>query len=476
VVDTEDMGQAVVAAQGFLPGETVLRDAPSLVCNRNDDYHGLFTAFLHSSPQVQADILGMFAPATTIREQMEESEGMRNYRLTKLKGYLQTQASAVSKTSTTLTLELCQTLLSIVDANAHHFQAHARSGSPEPASCIALFALGAKLESSCNPNVRSNTSSGKLEFVATASIAQGERVAHSYIRNVFEMPRQQRQNYLRNNKFFECRCVRCQGVDECRQLWCSCGEPGGVLYCTDTTWACLSCEKQHSTEAQLEPIFQAEEALVKQLEAFEWKCQNDPYPNILSDVVDLMQNDLWLKTLHPCHWLYLSAFRLISKIAYSLARWYTRQEGVSSPKVPSLLRLSAWGHLQDVLWVHRNCALARGDLSLESLNTSGINASAAVRVPFAEGASMEDVRSVVDSLCDTTRVVVTDDGVDSVFQAGRELILAGNSDLALRIFIHQKIALDHWDGLSSDDKDNIDVFVRSEGKDNPFGNANILQG
>ena len=79
---------------------------------------------------------------------------------------------------------------------------------------VGLFpAVGLCINHSCYPNsVYCFSADGSMEYRALRDLAPGEEVTVSYID--CSLPTMQRQEILRTQRFFMCRCIRCVRYEE----------------------------------------------------------------------------------------------------------------------------------------------------------------------------------------------------------------------------------------------------------------------
>ena len=89
----------------------------------------------------------------------------------------------------------------------------------------------------------------RLEIVALSEIPDGEEISNSYLGTDFQ-PTEARRSYLRENWYFDCRCLRCLDPTECgshlSSLVCpkpKCGQPVSSTnpLSNSAEWMCSFC-------------------------------------------------------------------------------------------------------------------------------------------------------------------------------------------------------------------------------------------
>ncbi|CAB9505011.1 SET domain [Seminavis robusta] len=499
VIDTEDLGKACIATQSFSSGDTVLLEPPAIVFDERSGYKGLFEAYLKASPTTQQKMLQMYRPKEDALAQFMDDK--RKKIRTKRKQLLVQQygqfIQANPQHKQALPLPLADQLIGLVDANAHAFQANhtvdivaTSTNNAVPHTYHAIFTLGSRVEHSCSPNLTFVTKGGKLEYLAEIAIAPQERLSISYLGSVYERPRKQRQGFLRENKTFLCKCTRCMGWDECSPLRChDCS--GGVLLHSGAReqWECQQCDKTVSSSSTddndtVSQQLRGEADLHAKIKRFQYILQSQPYPEMLDEILEVVRKPKWTKILHPLHWLNVEAYKLISSVATSAARYYYNKENNhkngkqskasssrQSEKAPSLLRLSALSTLRRILWTGRIAAINRGLMTVQEALENAATENFILFSPHST--RLTDVETVVKDLCDNPRQqheLGCTLGVSPAFHAGQDLIVAGHKELAWKLYKRFETSFENWKGLSDASRANIKVFLDSNGEDNPFEN------
>ena len=483
VMESEDVGRACIATKEFHAGDTILLEPPAIVFDERAGYAGLFTAYLEASPKTQERILKMYQPSDakierTLDDKRKRIREKRKQLLTtQYDQYITDHPDLQEK----LPFSLAEKLLGVVDANAHAFQANrtfdlvATPTNEVPRTYHALFTLGSRVEHSCSPNATFITTGGKLEYIAEMSIQPGQRLCISYLGSVYERPRIQRHQFLKQNKAFLCKCARCMGYDECAPMFCECD--GGLMFHSGSReqWECQSCGKQAAHDEFIANQLRGEAELFGKVRKFQRILQTNPYPEMLEEILAVVRTVQWKEVVHPLHWLNVEVYKLISSVAASAARMYVKDQGVpvTADEVTSLLRLSSMSMLRHIIWMERTVAIDRGLLPYKD----------AVKVDENYGAfhhdriGVETVETVIRDLCDPEKQWLKELGtlgVSQAYHAGQDLVLADHRDLALQIYKRYETSFRRWDGLSDEVRDKIKAFIDSDGADNQFGNFLLL--
>ena len=516
VVESDDCGRVAVATRAFAPGAVVFRESPAIVFDpsqeKDHEYHGLFESYLRASPQTKRDILDMHCPSPEeIAQWSNKKVGAAEYdRLEQERQYfLQNHPNE----ETQLTVDISRKLVSIVDANAMAFgegdgqhldllDSDYEDSKDEidhfggPNQKMALFSIGSKTEHSCCPNLTWTTQRRKMECVAETYIEPGDRLSISYVSNVFERPCQERRDVLQENKFFYCNCNRCRSLDACRPLWCHCREGGVLLWSGQKKkWVCTSCEQTKERDLFLVSAIQVETELETLIQKYKWKIDNDPRPSLLDEIIQLTTTDQWQNTLHPLHWLNASAYKLISTTSALRTNMQMMEESYPPPlsKFSPLLRLFSLALLRQIGWLERSVSLAREALAIEDLGTceelfkgggESDNVGGGYLQFSTKGANKDDLIVAVADLCKSidsisengeekkediaSREVAGSEVAVSVFHAGQNLILTGDSDLALRLYKVYDLCIQRSSTIGADDKSRLRTFLSTNGHENPF--------
>ena len=482
VVETKDLGKACIATRDFSVGDTVLLEPPAVVFDERDGYAGLFNAFLNASSETQQKILQMYRPSEAkIKEHLDEKRKKIRIQRQQLlvhqyNQYIQNDPAKKE----ILPLALAELLIGVVDANAHAFQSEhtvdivaTSTNNAVPKTYHALFTLGSRVEHSCSPNLTFITQGGKLEYVAELNIKSGDRLAISYMGSVYERPRKQRRGFLKENKMFFCKCLRCMSWDECSPIRCDCQD--GIMFHSGERdqWECQACDKKATQDDHVNQQLRGEAEVFARIRKFQYILQTDPYPEMLQEILEVVKSSHWAQFVHPLHWLNVEAYKLISSVAASAARYYAKENKIlpTSKKISTLLRLSSMSMLRRILWSERVAAIDRGLVPLKD----GAKVQENFDAFSHKSVRVEDVSAVLNELCDNQ--ILHDFGtlgVSPAFHAGQDLILAQHKDLAYKLYKRFEVSFQRWRGLSEQSRDKIKVFLDSGGKDSQFGNFLLL--
>lgn len=195
-------GRVMRATRDLAPGDTVLRESPSLAWP-HDNVDQLISGFLGASAQIQAALLDMAAPDVDSGLDEIDSEAARR-KAVEARAALAAERRQLAERLADCydgqrALELIEHLLLIADCNAHAFEG--RSG---------LFPIAAKADHSCEPNCGHSTRvGGEMHFFATRPIRAGDDVTISYLDDVWATSRETRRRTLLVQKRFFCKCTRC---------------------------------------------------------------------------------------------------------------------------------------------------------------------------------------------------------------------------------------------------------------------------
>eukprot|EP00966_Prymnesium_polylepis_P046121 1067991-Prymnesium_polylepis.2 len=199
-------GRIMRAVRTFEPGESVLREQPSMSWE-HDRVDELVSSFLCAAPEVQSAVLDMAAPQLDAGLDFMDSEPGR-------KKAVEARAARAAERSQLAenlakgydgprVLELFKHLVLIADCNAHAFEG--RSG---------LFPVAAKADHSCEPNCGHSTRvGGEMHFFATSKIHPGDEITISYLDHLWSTSRADRRRQMLVEKLFFCRCRRCIRMD-----------------------------------------------------------------------------------------------------------------------------------------------------------------------------------------------------------------------------------------------------------------------
>ena len=379
-------------------------------------------------------------------------------------------------TENDLSLETAKKLLRIIDANAHAF-----SRTPDDALIIknymprdetALFARGSKVEHSCAPNLTYTAQHGKLLYRATRSIKKGSRISISYQAGTIEHPLDQRRDFLRENKEFTCRCVRCMGPDECNPYYAECpvcDDPKAVVvwYENASAHKCVTCQSTISVDIRPQQKMEAE--FQQRLQGYEFDVRSGRAMNRSSS---WMTNMMQLQTemanrLHPLHWLHLAAYRVMGSWPASWALMGLQDgKAGSSPAVKRFLYCSTLAQLQQAQWLQVN-----GDVVYQSIQLEDA-ANGAVAPILSVDPTLKDLRQAVNLLKQEIETSGTiERGIaHPVFHAGLDWLLAGDCKEVADLFRMCLPLFQQWDRLREENRNYIAILVHSDGAENPFPN------
>lgn len=218
--------------------------------------------------------------------------------------------------------ELIHRVCGILEVNA--FEARAASGS----MVRCLFPKLAILSHNCVSNIYHSVSPHGFNVVVKASVEVPEN-SQLYSSYTFALwPTLVRREFLKESKFFECKCSRCRDPTELgthmSSLKCNNCENGTIISREplnfDSDWKCSNCD--YSTTAQT--VRKIYEVIQEELDAVEW----------LADVKAIEQRELIFKKyqsiLHP-----KNAYMTILRTA--LTQLYGRIQGYGLNNLSNLL-------------------------------------------------------------------------------------------------------------------------------------------
>lgn len=115
-------------------------------------------------------------------------------------------------------------LMLAAKTNAHHVAELGADGQERG----GVFRVASKLSHSCCPSTVYHMVDGQVRFTAMRSVGAGELVSFSYRGELdwLQESNRRRQEDLRTQHFFVCRCTRCEKDDEARGIRCDCGPKG----------------------------------------------------------------------------------------------------------------------------------------------------------------------------------------------------------------------------------------------------------
>ncbi|KAI9009650.1 hypothetical protein BC832DRAFT_379888 [Gaertneriomyces semiglobifer] len=259
-----ELGRAVVALTSFDIGEIVMRDYPILSAGAQlkKDSSKLLVDIAKALDQAASVFEGACIPvqlqANIIHEYMQLDEEKRRLIQTEfavpslfdghdivtvIECLAQTAHDEVSQLSERFTTEELRHLLLVMATNAHEFLM-------DQELLVGLYLKGSKLAHSCSPKTVYVSEGATLIHCALQPIQPGDLITTNYalsdnIRACWPTPL--RREKLLTTKFFECKCERCVGPDDCRIMKCpGCKESAAVYHPTrdEPRWICTNCEGQ----------------------------------------------------------------------------------------------------------------------------------------------------------------------------------------------------------------------------------------
>jgi hypothetical protein len=302
------MGRVTVATKPFdLLHAKVVREKPALVFKAGDflDYLEKFAAVDDS---IQDGILDMYHPPLSAPSVSS----------------LAPVALWLKKSGPFKDVEFIHKLLAIMATNAHEYfgtmssvtdgdltrYEQAGVGTVNNTGKAALFIYGSKIPHSCDPNVSysSRTIDGALEYKVIRPIAMGEVVAFTYMKDLYQTPTFERQEYLMRTKAFMCQCQRCVGQDYCRFAKCSsCSEFVACGYQEqDAIWNCPAC-------GICSGIDQKERVLLARMNRMEPLGADSPVRELHNIVRESSE------TLSPVHYITVRANETLARLYASKA-------------------------------------------------------------------------------------------------------------------------------------------------------------
>mmetsp|Transcript_28116 Transcript_28116/g.42886 ORF Transcript_28116/g.42886 Transcript_28116/m.42886 type:complete len:544 (+) Transcript_28116:102-1733(+) len=503
------LGKVAIASIDFSPLDVVLLEPPAIVFDDKNGYFSLFDEFLASSSEVKQSVLAMHhedisstETSTTLSIHEDVEQRMRDMLVeSELKRYAMQKPSEASN----LNDDLCKNLVRIVGINAHSFtppnapqheaiaNASTSSGSNMLDTAMALFVIGSKVEHSCAPNLRFCTDKGLLRYTAEVPISCEDRLSISYLKSTLHTPRDERQQFLQQNKKFDCRCTRCLGPDECSPLYCQ--KCNGTLFNTynvskdEEEWCCSSTScawKISGTEGALDSIqtqLSTLDEIHEDIDFFRGTLQYGIEESTLPAVMDTQAKVV--EHAHPLHWLHIAAWDLVSIVASSNAR-ILMKEGFSptSSEVTRLLRLSATCQIHQIFWTERNAAIVHGRLKLKDavdIISTCPYGSHSLQVNFME--DVGEFSSLIDLLCEEPgrRVGSVSESTwndctevsQTVFHAGQDILLAGYPKLTSKLYTRYQsmflVSSAPW-VVGNKNKECFRALVESGGNTNNFSN------
>ncbi|CAB9501143.1 lysine methyltransferase SMYD2 [Seminavis robusta] len=497
--DTDNKGRVLIALKEFAPGDVVLLESPAVLFDTRLEYRGLLQAFGSATVHTQQRVLDLHAsPHATIDSPARQQcwARLEQQRV----AYLQAHPQA----STVLTQNTAEKLLAIIETNGYNLFNAAATTTNDPKQWMGLFVLGSMPEHSCNPNVTLNTTRDcKIELLAERSIAKGDRLSFSYIEGIYEKCREQRQASLLEQKHFTCLCARCFGIDECRPLLL----PGmtdpifwnaqlhkyvGVKALSsseadndDNAPSSMTLLDLTNEDASVASFLKAEEELMLKIHQLEQSMEQGKisFQSVLTQMASLMSSTQWKSTIHPLHWLNLSACNFLSQAGSATARMQPASDGAMR-----WLRVSIVALLHNLTWVERTVRVLRhqptnNNGASQTLTTAAVCHNLAQEIQNHDNPVRQiithilfdndvDVKRAVGIVCaqPVDETCVTADSLLTAFFAGQDLLVAGHADLAIMLYQRYQEWFHKLKQPNEENRQRIDVLISSRGNTNPFAN------
>jgi hypothetical protein len=468
---TEGLGRVAVTTKNFLIGDTVLAEPPAIVISEENGYFGLWDSFLEASEDIQQGILEMQ------HQELPQAQWATDPRQSMIGSELRRYRQSHPENDSRLSDRVARNLVSIVGMNAHAFSAqHTGSmiATPDsmPAAQSALFVISSKIQHSCAPNVTfATTGAAVLEHVAESPIKEGDRLSSCYCDRVYEKPRQERREFLQTNKSFLCECQRCLGPDECVPLRCDHCKTGVLFHNGATeTWTCVFCDWSGSNNDNIARQIHKQDGLRQQMDDVQSSLESSGINQWTLQNSMVIQAEIATE-LHPLHWLHAAYWDLLTTLTASYARLLMKGQGLSpnSGPVVAALRTSGLCQLKRILWVQRNVSVVHGRVTLKDLVTS---LDGTVESAFDHNTiRLRDVVSVLDMVvASNPQWHDTTDVAHIAYHAGRDLLLAGDVEVVVKLYTRFQALFPRWKRLSVDDAKKINTLLESNGRDNRFRN------
>eukprot|EP00667_Euglena_gracilis_P007224 EG_transcript_7294 len=256
VVELPVVWRAAVAARDFEIGEEIIREPPLMLFPKLRSNTPLFDKldaialrnhlaekvvypliyYSQASPEIKAKVHEFYVPRLP-----EDSVQLQRY-----SGAVREVLELEEFRRRDVTAEKMIDFLLILRCNVHMIGDGTKTS--------ALFYLGSKVTHSCDPNCMALAHGIQLAYRAIRPIKKGEPITFSYISG-WDLWKSTpaRRALLQDQRFFQCCCLRCVSVDQCRRMICpACGDPsllhhqtGQLSYMgqdpnppTDTPWTC----------------------------------------------------------------------------------------------------------------------------------------------------------------------------------------------------------------------------------------------
>ena len=150
---------------------------------------------------------------------------------------------------------------------------------------VAFYPALSLFNHSCKPNVISLFQGSQVTLSAACRVRAGEELFFCYGPSVQNSSRQDRQQALRQQYFFDCRCTACESGAESKLrafLCCDCN--GALIVNRDKSNKCLNCRKQNQP-VSIE-LYASSMAAVRQARVY---MQQKNYDQALDDYVQAYQ-------------------------------------------------------------------------------------------------------------------------------------------------------------------------------------------
>jgi hypothetical protein len=185
-------------------------------------------------------------------------------------------------------------------------------------------------------------------------------------------------------------------------------------------------------------------------------------PHVLKDCKGL-EAQVYEK-FHPLHWLYAKFWEILTSLAASAAR-LNMQQGLPPTHlhVQALLAESCLAQLKHAIWLRQISSIVHGVSDLKDV---------------ARNLKWSTKISSTATLDETLDALISDDQplrekasfAHLIFHAGLDLLLAGYNKKVASLYRRYQPLFARWEGISEDNRSNINLLVESEGRENRFPN------